>query len=368
MQKRFRGVIIGIISILMSIPTIASSAISIDYNDSNLILTHPVILKNEHVMIPLRELSEAFGYDVEWNQKLQQIKISNGKTNIILYINNKEAVIDNSSWIQMDMEPLVSNNTTYVPLRFISECFGYSVNWDSSNNKVIIKKENANVSNGNYIVDTVNKKLLYKKNGIVLELGNVLLEENGTIYLEVTELTNGGEIITIDNNYGEPAIFLERTIFYTKGEKTIKSVSYKSNILRVDSLTCLDNLVGVCDSKKVYIYDNPADVLVKECDLSQIIGDGTYHLEVIGKDFLLVREDTYEGGGYLILVDLTNNKVQRLYELIPNAEDREYAKYAALPTYDGIKFKSKTDNVLTFSYYSYTQDLALKTLTYKLGS
>lgn len=362
MQKKFRSIIIGLISVLISIPTIASSAISISYNDSNLLLKHPVILKNEHVMIPLRELSEQFGYYVDWNQQLKRIQLSNGETSITLHLNNKQAII-NTTQIQMDVEPLLVNNTTYVPLRFVSESFGYNVNWDSTNNKVVIK-ESANVYNANYVVDKKNKKLLYKKNGVVTELGDVLLRRNGTIYLDIKELENGGNIITVTNNYGEPAIFVERTLFYTKNEKVVKSISYQSNIPRVQSLTCIDNLVGLCDGKKVYIYNNTTDTFIKECDLTQIIGDGIYTLEVIGNDFLLVREDTYDGGGFLTLVDLSNNKVQTLYELIPNDEDRDYARYGMLPTNDGITFKSKTNNVLTFSYYSL--DHTVKTLTYTI--
>lgn len=364
MQKQFRSVIIGLISIFTYIPIMASPAISISYNDSNLILDHPVILKNEHAMMPLRELSEQFGYYVDWNQQLQQVQLSNGETNITLYLNNKQAVINNTQF-QMDVEPLLVNNTTYIPLRFISESFGYSVNWDSANNKVVIK-ESANVYNGNYIVDKKNEKLLYKKNGVVTELGDVLLKKNGTIYLDIKELENGGNIVTVTNNYGEPAIFVERTLFYTKDDKTIKSVAYKSNIPRVESLMCMDNLVGLCDGKKVYIYNNTTDAFIKEYDLTQIIGDGIYTLEVIGNDFLLVREDTYDGGGFLTLVDLTNNRVQTLYELIPNDEDRNYARYGALPTNDGITFKSKINNVLTFLYY--TLDHTVKTLTYTIGN
>lgn len=364
MQEKFRIVMLGFLSVLLFIPTLASSTISISYNDNNLILTHPVILKNEHVMIPLRELSEQFGYYVEWNQQLQRIQLSSGETNITLHLNNKQAVINNIQ-IQMDVEPLLINNTTYIPLRFISESFGYNVHWDSANNKVVIK-ESTNVYNANYIVDKKNKKLLYKQNGVTTELGDVLLKKNGTIYLDVKGLENGGNIITVTNNYGEPAIFVERTLFYTKDDKTVKSTSYQSNIPRVESLTCMDNLVGLCDGKKVYIYNNTTDAFIKEYDLTQIMGDGIYTLEVIGNDFLLVREDTYDGGGFLTLVDLANNKVQTVYELIPNDEDRNYARYSALPTNDGITFKSKTNNVFIFSYY--TMDKTFKELTYTIGN
>lgn len=364
MKKQYKSVIIGLVSVVMSIPTIASSAISISYNDSNLILTHPVILNNERVMIPLRDLCEQFGYYVEWNQQLQRIQLSNGETNTTLYLNNKQAVINNAQ-IQMDVEPVLVNSTTYVPLRFISESFGYNVNWNESNKTVIIK-ETMNVYNGNYTVDKRNKKLLYKKNGVVTELGDVLLTKNGTICLDIKELENGGNIIIITNNYGQPALFVERTLFYTKDDKTIKSDSYQCNIPRTQSFTCMDNLVGICDGKKVYIYNNITDTLIKECDLTQIIGDGIYTLEVIGNDFLLVREDTYDGGGLLTLIDLTNNRIQILYELIPNVEDRDYARYGALPTNDGITFKNKMNNVLTFSYYTFTH--TIQTLTYTLGS
>lgn len=60
----------------------------------------------------------------------QTIYVSNAIKKI--YINNSE--------VQTSKEPFVYNNTTYVPLRFISESLGYDVQWDKTSASVKIGK------------------------------------------------------------------------------------------------------------------------------------------------------------------------------------------------------------------------------------
>jgi hypothetical protein len=54
-----------------------------------------------------------------------------------LWINQLEAVIDGKK-TAMDVAPLLRYNRTFVPLRFISESLGATVDWDSQNQKITI--------------------------------------------------------------------------------------------------------------------------------------------------------------------------------------------------------------------------------------
>lgn len=364
MQRWMKGLVVGSMMVMLSLPAMGSESIGIQYEGYELELSSNPIMRENHVMLPLRALSEEFGYSVNWNQELKRIQVSNGGKVITLYLNSQKADVDGKE-VEMDMKPVVIQGVTYVPIRFVSENLGYSVTWDAKNRQVILEKADYNVYNGNYILDPKSKKLFYKVNKQKVEIGAVSLEKEGTPYLEVVKIADGGEIVKISNNYGEPARFNEVTTFFVKDGKAIGRVCYCANLTRVESLSFLDGLVGLCDGNKVYAYSNTSNQLVKEYDLTQLVGEGTYELEGLGKDFLLVREDAYEGGGMLILVDLTTNKVQALYELIPDAEDKDYAIWGALPTNDKIKFQSKTDGVLSFTYKTLEGDT--KTLTYTLG-
>lgn len=58
---------------------------------------------------------------------------------IILKIGSKTANVDGKE-IVMDVAPLILENRTFVPIRFVSEALGCKVNWDEENREVVIEK------------------------------------------------------------------------------------------------------------------------------------------------------------------------------------------------------------------------------------
>ena len=77
--------------------------------------------------------------DINKYIEMGSIKVEkNYNTKIELTIDSKDAYINNTL-IKLDEAPTIINNRTFVPLRFISETFGYDVEWDNINKKVTIK-------------------------------------------------------------------------------------------------------------------------------------------------------------------------------------------------------------------------------------
>ncbi|NOZ92173.1 MAG: extracellular solute-binding protein [Dictyoglomi bacterium] len=60
------------------------------------------------------------------------------KKMIELFIGKKNVLINGKSGTQMDVAPVITNNRTFVPLRFVSEVLGAKVDWDAKEQKVII--------------------------------------------------------------------------------------------------------------------------------------------------------------------------------------------------------------------------------------
>jgi len=87
-------------------------------------------LKNGRVMVPIRFISEALGFRVEWDNIFKIVSIYVGDKRMRLQVGNKTADLFGSPYA-LDVSPEIVNNTTFVPLRFISENFGASVTWDS---------------------------------------------------------------------------------------------------------------------------------------------------------------------------------------------------------------------------------------------
>lgn len=83
--------------------------------------------RSNRIMVPLRVISENLGAQVHW--KDSQITLAMNKTLIVLNLNNK-TVIKNDKTEQLDVQPYMKNNRTYVPIRFIAETFGSQVQYN----------------------------------------------------------------------------------------------------------------------------------------------------------------------------------------------------------------------------------------------
>jgi hypothetical protein len=84
---------------------------------------------DSRTFVPIRFIAEAFGATVDWLPETQGITITLGDHTIGLQIGNSTAVIDGSI-ISLDAAPYIKNGRTMVPLRVISEAFGGDVVWD----------------------------------------------------------------------------------------------------------------------------------------------------------------------------------------------------------------------------------------------
>lgn len=123
----------------------AQDRVKIFYNGKEITADVDAFIEDSRTLIPVVMLTK-MGYETTWNEKKQTVKIikkddDNGK-NITLTIGSNIAVVD-SKTVLMDTKAKIYNDRTYVPIRFVSENFGYNVEWEGSTRSVyIVDKEN----------------------------------------------------------------------------------------------------------------------------------------------------------------------------------------------------------------------------------
>lgn len=104
----------------------------------------PSFIYQRRTLVPIRFLSETFGASVDWNSKTQAATISLADKSIVLTINKAVASINGAEKaIEKAYTPRLvrvggGSARTYVPLRFISELFGYEVGWDNKSQTATI--------------------------------------------------------------------------------------------------------------------------------------------------------------------------------------------------------------------------------------
>jgi len=77
--------------------------------------------ENDVVMIPLRVVAEALGYDVGWNHYLRSIQLGVG---IHLFIGQYEAIVGRMAPIELQVAPVIVNGSTFVSLDFFRAVLG----------------------------------------------------------------------------------------------------------------------------------------------------------------------------------------------------------------------------------------------------
>lgn len=92
---------------------------------------------NGHVMVPLRGVFEQMGASVRWNEAEHSVIANGGGRDIRLRVNDLVAYVDNNP-IHMDAAPIMRMDRVMVPLRFISETMGATVDWNGAERAVVI--------------------------------------------------------------------------------------------------------------------------------------------------------------------------------------------------------------------------------------
>ncbi|MGG4492475.1 copper amine oxidase N-terminal domain-containing protein [Brevibacillus reuszeri] len=100
----------------------------------------PPVKINSRVLVPMRAVFEAFGAKVDWDEATESVTATTNGDVIKLTIGSKIAY-KNGQPITMDVPAILYNNqTTMVPIRFVSEALGATVSWDNYSNSVIISR------------------------------------------------------------------------------------------------------------------------------------------------------------------------------------------------------------------------------------
>lgn len=97
------------------------------------------IVKNDRTMLPARFVAESLGARVAWDGVNHKVTITKDDTVIVLTIGSDEALV-NGETIILDSPAFVENDRTYTPIRFIAEKLGAAVDWNQDTKEVIITK------------------------------------------------------------------------------------------------------------------------------------------------------------------------------------------------------------------------------------
>ncbi len=95
------------------------------------------IMRGDHVLVPLRGVLEEMGANVRWNPDTQTVTARGPGADVRLRIGERLASV-NGQAVTLDVPAQIVHGSTMVPLRFVGEAFGNTVEWDAQDETVQI--------------------------------------------------------------------------------------------------------------------------------------------------------------------------------------------------------------------------------------
>ncbi|MDD6762732.1 MAG: stalk domain-containing protein [Clostridiales bacterium] len=112
--------------------------IKVVYDNKILAFATPPVIEDDRTLVPMRFLFEQMGADVDWDDNTKTAIVNRQNETITFSIDNTTATV-NSIQKTMDVPARLINDKTLVPLRFLSEELGFDVQWDEGSQTVTIK-------------------------------------------------------------------------------------------------------------------------------------------------------------------------------------------------------------------------------------
>ena len=113
--------------------------IKVVFNGKQLKIDLPILMRNDRTYYPLRQLFEAMGATVTWDDATQTVHATLDKNETRFTIGS-ENFTANGRTQRMDpgVSPFIENDRTYIPIRFAAEGLGFRVDWNENTSTITI--------------------------------------------------------------------------------------------------------------------------------------------------------------------------------------------------------------------------------------
>lgn len=103
--------------------------VDVSVNDKFLYFDQEPVIESGRTLVPLRVIFEALGATVEWDQETQTVTATKDGKTIVLQIGSNVMYV-NGEEVYLDVPAKLNSDRTYVPVRAISEAFDCEVEWN----------------------------------------------------------------------------------------------------------------------------------------------------------------------------------------------------------------------------------------------
>ena len=139
-MKKVIAILLSVVMTLsmVGISVLAEGDISVVIDDVAQKYDVMPIIENGRTLVPLRGIFETLKAEVNWDDATKTVTATKGDTKVVLKIGDNLAKV-NDKEITLDVSAMIIEGRTLVPVRFVSEALGCSVDWIGDTKTVVIK-------------------------------------------------------------------------------------------------------------------------------------------------------------------------------------------------------------------------------------
>lgn len=115
----------------------AQQPIAVIIDGQTVALDAPPIEEEGRILVPLRGIFERLGASVKWDPIQQKVTAQTAAITVELTIGSVQATV-NGKTVQLEVPPRMVEGRVYVPLRFVGEAFGATVEYKADTRTVVI--------------------------------------------------------------------------------------------------------------------------------------------------------------------------------------------------------------------------------------
>ncbi|MBE7037682.1 MAG: glycosyl hydrolase family 88 [Ruminococcaceae bacterium] len=245
MKKLSRIISLVIITAIISsfLPVCANNNISVFVNNSRISFDVEPVIINNRTMVPLRAIFEKIGAEVEWNETTKTAEATCQDTLVSVKIDD-EVMYVNGVAKKIDAPAKIVEQRTLIPLRAVCEAFDCTVDWDETLKKVSIDAKGVNRRNGGLSALKVEKSFDER---IALLYENILNSE------KIRNIYKPEEALNKENPY---------TVFISVCDAKSRAIVFHNSAFSIE-----EAFNKAFQSAKKFVFENNYNVIWIKADV-----------------------------------------------------------------------------------------------------
>ena len=127
-------------------------------------------IQDSRTFVPVRYLANALGVtddNIKWDSVARQVYLKLGTATVTLVIGQAQ-IVTNGQTKAIDVAPVIKDDRTFLPARYVAEALGFTVDWDANNKIVVCYPSNTTKPDISNVVGQAQQSGTYNFNGYVI--------------------------------------------------------------------------------------------------------------------------------------------------------------------------------------------------------